>query len=207
MGICTRLASLGAAKRGEKGRSARLRVGVSKEMFATSEVSVLMWAKEEMAACLHAVWRDLTFWWMHRSKVVSALWYHYRASFSMVSAAGCSRYLGREEGEEENGFFSALLLSHGSSSGVLVICGFSWGRIDMVIDACWAWKAGTLWKLQLSLWDLYRSLTSLIYSLLVVINESTRGPLPFSVVFPENFFQFLLSSVCMWTECTVWECQ
>lgn len=27
-----------------------------------SEVSVLMWAEEEMAACLDAVWRDLIFW-------------------------------------------------------------------------------------------------------------------------------------------------
>lgn len=89
-------------------------------MFARNEVSVLLWAEEEMAAGLCAVWRDLIYWWLQRSKVVPAcgqahsyLIGTFKASFSMVSAAGSSSYLGREEGEEENGSCSALLLSQG----------------------------------------------------------------------------------------------
>lgn len=69
-----------------------------------------MWAEQEMAACLHVVWRDLIFLMAAEKQSGTCLWYF---SFSMVSAAGSSRNLGREEGEEENGSCSALLLSQG----------------------------------------------------------------------------------------------
>lgn len=55
MGIYTLLASLAAAKKGKRRRGWNLVVAVSKSMFARNEVSLLVWAEEEMAACLRAV--------------------------------------------------------------------------------------------------------------------------------------------------------
>lgn len=52
----------------------------------------------------------------------------------MVSAAASSRPLGVEERKEGTG--DPVSSPRAGSSRILVICGFSWGRIDMVTLMC-----------------------------------------------------------------------